>query len=71
MTTIKKPYKKAGEKVIIHCDIPSEENYNCMDCAHCVIKEFWGEPKCYFPNHVQNCKTPGLICEDFLKKKDK
>ena len=68
MAIVKRPYKKEGEKVIIHCDIPNEEALNCYDCAHCMIKEPWCDGKCFFPNHVMNKIMPGLACEDFLKK---
>lgn len=68
MATVKKAYKTEGERVIVHCDVPDEEGRNCMDCAHCMIKEPWCDPKCYFPNHVMNKIMPGLVCEDFLKR---
>lgn len=69
MATIKKPYKKAGEKIIVHCDVPNEEACNCLDCAHCMTKEPWCDAKCYYPNHVINSIMPGLVCEDFSKRK--
>ena len=68
MAIVKRPYKKEGEKVIVHCDIPNEEALNCYDCAHCMIKEPWCDGKCFFPNHVMNKIMPGLVCEDFLKR---
>lgn len=71
MATLKKPYKKEGERVIVHCEVPDELGRNCMDCAHCLIKEPWCDPKCYFPNHRMNGIMPGLVCEDFLERKKK
>lgn len=69
MATVKKAYKKEGQKVIVHCDVPNTDGFNCMECAHCVVREPWCDAKCYFPNHVVNNLMPGLVCEDFLVRK--